>query len=244
MRKIILFIVEGTSDEYALSPLIDKLINQNLVRFSVMRGDITAFPDGIYKNKSIEERLEIALKKYLAKNRPLRKKDIEKIIFVTDTDGVFIPDSLIYEKEDQKSFYYQDNGLYCQIKENAIKRNQVKKENLTRIVEMEFLDDIPLEAYYFSCNLDDTLYGEKNLSSRLKEDYADDFSENFYLKEEDFINFIFQDDIANQEEYYSSWDYIKESNHSLLRGSNFHIFFIRNYDALSDKSKIRLSNFI
>lgn len=242
MRKIILFIVEGTSDEYALSPLISRLIDQDMVKFQVQRGDITSYPHGAYRNKSIEDRLSLAIKKFLSRNTPLKKKDIEKVIFVTDTDGSFIDETYIFEDPSYRSFTYKEDGLYCKDKESALERNEIKKTNLKKIVSLEYIDDIPLEAYYFSCNLDDVLYKEKNLPSSRKEDYADDFALNYLTHPVDFLSFIFDETIAKIDEYYTSWEYLEIDNNSLKRLSNLHIFFLRNFEKLTDLAKLRIEN--
>ena len=40
--KVLLFIVEGQSDEAALAPALEQIISTKKVKFKVMRADITA----------------------------------------------------------------------------------------------------------------------------------------------------------------------------------------------------------
>lgn len=52
MKKVILFIVEGTSDKEALDPILSELIDTSLVRFEVLRGDATASISTPYYKKT------------------------------------------------------------------------------------------------------------------------------------------------------------------------------------------------
>lgn len=239
-KKIILFIVEGNSDEYALSPLVSELVDHSLVRFEVMHGDITAFPEGKYKDKNIVQRLELAINQFLNHNHPLKRSDIAKVIFISDMDACFIPNKYIIETEYDHSFRYEDDGLYVKNKEQAIERNEVKSQNLKDILSLQSINNTLIEAYYFSCNLDHALYNKRNLNKRLKEDYADAFSYKYYNQEIEFMSFIFNREIAPIRDYLSSWEFIKKDLNSISRFTNFNVFFLKNEKYLTNKAKNKL----
>lgn len=79
--------------------------------------------------------------------------------------------------------------------------------------------------YYFSCNLEHVLHDEINMHDDMKRTAAIEFSESYYGKESEFIDFINNKKISVQGNYKETWDFIKEYNHSLMRYSNFHLFF-------------------
>ena len=57
-----------------------------------------------------------------------------------------------------------------------------------------------------------------------------------------FLSFIFDETIAKIDEYYTSWEYLEIDNNSLKRLSNLHIFFLRNFEKLTDLAKLRIEN--
>lgn len=232
MKKVILFVVEGTSDKEALEPILSELIDTNLVRFEVLRGDATASISEPYYRKNMKDRIKIIVDNYLENNRGIQKKYIEKIIYITDTDGCFIDNEYIYFSEKDKEFRYENDGIYTNNVERAKQRNEFKSRNLSVLYSASEIYRLQIETYYFSCNLDHVLYNIRNLKQELKEDYAIDFAEQYEGKEQEFINFLSKEDIPMGEAYRESWTQIRESLNSLLRHSNFHIFFRNNIEYL------------
>lgn len=237
MKKVILFVVEGTSDKEALEPIISELIDTSLVRFEVLRGDATASTSEPYYRKNMKNRIKIIVDNYLENNRGILKKYIEKIIYITDTDGCFIADENIYYSKKDKAFRYEDDGIYTNNVESAMKRNALKSKNLNVLYSTSVIYNLPIEAYYFSCNLDHVLYNIRNLRQELKEDYAIDFAERYEGKEQTFIDFLSKENIPMGKNSRESWIQIKESLNSLLRHSNFHLFFKNNFEYLKEDVK-------
>lgn len=232
MRKVILFIVEGMSDKDALEPIVSELIETNLVMFEVLRGDATASIYAPYYDKNMKDRIKIIVDNYLQNNRGIKKQYIEKIIYITDTDGCYLSDDFIYYSEEDDEFRYEDDGIYTNNVEGAKNRNAFKARNLNMLYSASKIYNIPIETYYFSCNLDHVLYNIRNLKQNLKETYAIDFAEQYEGKEYEFIDFLCHDSLPVGESYHASWSLIQESFNSLMRHSNFHIFFKNNVEYL------------
>lgn len=106
-KKIILFLVEGPTDEDALAAIFTKLINEHDLEFDVLHTDITA--DEGMTVKYIEERIENEIKNYLQKNLFIKAEDILKVIQIIDTDGAFVPTSLVKQSEKGKTEYFMEN---------------------------------------------------------------------------------------------------------------------------------------
>ena len=99
-KKVILFLVEGPTDEDALAVIFTKLVNDHDIEFDVLHTDITA--DENMTVKYIEERIDKEIQKYLLKNLFIVADDILKVIQIIDTDGAFIPPSLVRQSENGK----------------------------------------------------------------------------------------------------------------------------------------------
>ena len=63
MKKVVLFVVEGSTDETALQPILKKLLQNDKVKFDVLHRDITS--DIKCTTKNIKEK--IITKKFLLK---------------------------------------------------------------------------------------------------------------------------------------------------------------------------------
>ena len=237
MKKVILFVVEGMSDKDALEPILSELINTHLIRFEVLRGDATASLSYPYYKKNMKDRIKIIVDNYLENNRGIQKKYIEKIIYITDTDGCYIDSQYIYLSEKDKEFRYEDDGIYTNNVERVKQRNELKSRNLNILNSASKIYHSPIETYYFSCNLDHVLYNIRQLKQALKEEYAINFADQFEGREHEFINFMNKNEIPMGKDYKDSWTQIKISFHSLLRHSNFHIFFKNNKQYLVNEVK-------
>ena len=92
-KKVILFIVEGTSEELALGTLIESYYQDNhRVIMKVVRGDITT-RDFVQHNNIVAKVGEL-VKEEIARSR-IKKTDIVKVVHLIDTDGAFIKDDRI-----------------------------------------------------------------------------------------------------------------------------------------------------
>ena len=94
-KKIILFIVEGVTDETSFSLILSKLVSDSYVQSHVINHDITADFNSNYQN--IIRKIDNEVKKFLCQNNWLKKTDIKEIIHLVDTDGVFIISDFVVE---------------------------------------------------------------------------------------------------------------------------------------------------
>ncbi|MFQ6793553.1 MAG: hypothetical protein ACLRT4_12310 [Thomasclavelia sp.] len=244
-KKIILFIVEGLSDKDALEPIIAELVDTTKIMFEVLRCDLTTNISDVWlRNLNMKERVARIVKNFLEQNHGIKKKHIEKIIFLTDMDGCYIDEKYIYYCKDDREFRYEDDGIYTDRVTTAIKRNQMKSRNLNIVNSTREIYNLPFEIYYFSCNLDHVLHDERNLKQSLKEDYAFDFADKYEDKEDEFIDFINDKSLYLSLNYKDSWQLIKENKNSLLRYTNLNVFFINNIEYMKENAKIKINNYL
>lgn len=123
--------------------------------------------------------------------------------------------------------------------DHAINRNDVKRINLNTINSTAKIADVPIQVFYFSCNLDHVLHNQRNLKQELKEEYADEFANLYEDREEDFIDFVNDKNLALSNDYKESWERIKQGCNSVLRHTNLNVFFIRNIELLNDRGKAK-----
>lgn len=233
-KKVFLLIVEGKSDEKALKPIISELMNDQVL-FKTVGCDLSSNDGKGYKNKTLVELIKIELTKFLLENRGITEKDIEKIVVISDTDGCYIPDEAVFSSE-KEELRYEDNGIYTSDVEGIRKRNKFKSKKLEPVIKGEMLEDIPLEIYYFSCNLDHVIHGERNMDSSKKVSSAEDFSDLYDGEEEKFVEFV--DEFGVEKKFNDSWKFIKKDLNSLMRYSNMNVFFINNLRYFNDVAKV------
>ncbi|MPW25661.1 hypothetical protein GC105_07645 [Alkalibaculum sp. M08DMB] len=220
-RKIVLFLVEGISDQTSLALIISKIVKTEIVRFHTINGDITSYKYTTAENSV--NKINAQVKKFL-NNNFLKKSDILKIVHLIDTDGAFISDEYMLE-EDIKGFIYTTEYIKAKNIETIQSRNNKKSSIVNRLSTCTDILCIPYVMYYFSCNLEHVLHNEINTNSNNKTELAESFSDIYYKKEETFIEFINNIQFAVPGDYKETWDFIKINNNSLKRYSNFHLFF-------------------
>ena len=87
-KKVVLFIVEGPSDEAALGSVMKEYFSSDEVQFVVVHGDIT-LKDNVSLDdikKKINEQIE-----YIQRRYRYNFDDFIRIIHIVDMDGVYIP---------------------------------------------------------------------------------------------------------------------------------------------------------
>ena len=234
-----LFIVEGPSDAVIYETILSALIDTN-VSVVVTKGDITSKTDLPYFMLKGTELIEEFIKKELSNSEIL---GLSKVIFITDTDGCYIPNENIKSSSDVQFNIYQANCIISRSCADLVNRNKRKSLNLNLIYKAKtVLDDVPLESYYNSCNLDHVYFNERNLSDDLKIHYARNFANKLADSLTDYVLFISSDKLCPYKEYYKSWEYIKSRTNSLLRRTNFYSFLLRNFEILNDSVKSIIKN--
>lgn len=110
LSKVVLFIVEGETDELALGAPLNKLLSSfksSEFRFRVTRGDLITnrsygsecSPNNV--KKRVVEQVKIFLGRY-----KLKWSDLAAIIYLTDTDGTFIAASSVVQNDELNGISY------------------------------------------------------------------------------------------------------------------------------------------
>ncbi len=221
-KKVIAFIVEGPSDEASLGSIMREYFSSSAVQFVVVHGDIT-LKDYVSVD-SIRTKIHDQIERLMDRYR-YRQSDFIRIIHITDTDGVYIPDENVRESK-VREVQYREDHIDTQNPTAIIDRNQRKGEILYKLRKTGKICDIPYRIYYNSCNLEHVLYGElKDFSNEEKQIFSDDFADKYEGKAEEFIEFISDPAVAVPGTYQDTWDYIEEETNSLKRHSNMHLIF-------------------
>lgn len=221
-KKVIVFIVEGPSDEAALGTIMKEYFSGNEVRFVVVHGDISLkdYVSADYIIRKINELVGGIRQKYR-----YSLDDVIRIIHIADMDGVYISKEDVKEAEVEGIRYFLDH-IDAQNAESVIRRNQSKGEILFKLRKTGKVNGIPYRIYFNSCNLEHVLYGElKDFSDEEKEILSDDFAEKYEGQVERFISFISNPEFAVSGTYQKTWDYIQKDRNSLNRHSNMHLLF-------------------
>lgn len=94
-KKVLLFLVEGISDEISFEGLWESFFENNEVRVYVLRCDITT--QDFSSPATILSKLKQPIDRFLNSTK-LKKDDIQKIVHLIDTDGAFVPESCVEQK--------------------------------------------------------------------------------------------------------------------------------------------------
>ena len=216
-KKIVLVIVEGPSDDVALGMALSQVYDKDFIYVYIMHGDITA-RRGV-SSKNIVAKLGNEVTAY-AKSQHYKASDFKQIIHIVDTDGAYIPDDNIMEKENYLDIRYENDGIYTNNKASVMTRNQQKRDNLYRLRSCGIIWTIPYSLYYMSCNLDHVLYDKKNSTDKDKENDAYVFAKKYKGKVESFKEFICKSPFSVTGDYKGSWDYIEKDLNSVNRYTN------------------------
>lgn len=220
-KKIMLFIVEGPTDETSLATVLSRIFSSDTVRFQVVHGDVLTqdfvAPDKIVA--AVNEQIK------LFRGNIYKPSDFCKVVHLADTDGVFIPDDAVIKEHIEGRTYpfYTDTQILTPEPEKIIDRNARKSRNIARLSSIGKIGGIAYSFYYFSCNLDHVLHGSNNLSEVEKIASARAFDLQYGDDPNAFIRFMKDESFAVQGPYSETWAFIKQGVHSLEQHSNFGI---------------------
>ena len=220
-KKIMLFIVEGPTDETSLSTVLSRIFSSDTVKFQVVHGDVLTrdfvAPDRIIA--AVNEQIK------LFRGNIYKPGDFCKVVHLADTDGAFIPeDAVVAEAVEGRQYpFYTDTQILTPEPANIIDRNARKGRNIAKLASTGRVGGIPYSFYYFSCNLDHVLHGRNNLSEAEKIACSRDFDLQYADDPNAFIRFMKDESFAVQGTYQETWAFIKQGTHSLERHSNFRI---------------------
>ena len=168
-------------------------------------------------------------KPFLEQNRAIYPKDIYEVVHIVDMDGVFIPDENIHEDSCNK-FLYLPDGIHANSIENASIRNEKKRSVLTELINTHEIKvkqkKVPYSIYFFSSNLDH--FFSDNANNTQKWQSATELSSQFMHDEDCFVKTVMNTPgCLTDMDYSDSWEFIKESMHSIERHSNINILIDR-----------------
>lgn len=221
-KKVILFLVEGITDEISLGSILSKLVENDQVHFEITNGDITS-RNGV-NPKNVKTKIWAHVKYFLNKKR-YQKQDIREIVHLIDTDGAFVPDSAIVPTPHHKTHYTLDT-IYAKDLESIARRNALKREIVDCLYPSLRIGNIPYRIYYFSRNLEHALHNQiGELTSREKNFLSEQLEDDYYGDPDAFIELLNRPEILVPGSYETTWEFIKTDLNSLHRGSNFAVFF-------------------
>jgi hypothetical protein len=221
-KKIILFLVEGSTDSTSLGLVMSRLLETADVRFYVLGGDIC------YRYRINDENAAKSVMRpingFLQRYR-LKKTDILQIVHIIDTDGAFIPPERVIRGGTENA-YYKDTCIETLSVDSLRSRNELKTMAANALSKLSYVDKIPYAFYYFSRNIEHVLHDRAdNLSSREKRICSENFENRYADHPEDFVKFMKSREVAVRGSYHKTWEYIFRGTNSLKRGSNFGLFF-------------------
>ncbi len=221
-KKVIVFIVEGASDEAALGSILKEYFRAKEISFFVARGDITT-KNGITTGNIVKE-INGFVKQLKGKYR-YKDSDILEIIHLIDTDGAFVDGSLVRKRKSKGPVLYYTDHIEANHVGNIIERNRGKAEILKKLSKTSKIGRIRYSIYYMSCNLEHVLYGElREFSIEEKWRLSDEFAEEYEGRADEFAEFL-EDEAAVRGNYKETWEFIEQGAESLRRNTNFHLLF-------------------
>ena len=132
-KKVLLFIVEGLSDEAALDGVLSRLLSNEKIRFHVVKGDITTSERR--GSNSIKTLINEQVRKFMTSYH-LQPKDILQVVHLMDTDGAFVPESAIIEDSGISEFKYTSATITAPSKDTVRRRNATKGNNMLWLARM------------------------------------------------------------------------------------------------------------
>lgn len=220
-KKIVLFIVEGRSDQTSLSLVLSRIINNNSVKFHIVGGDITSDISTTDQNaiNTVDEQIRM----FLNKNH-FQRTDLLKVVHLVDTDGTYVGRDCVVEAE-VNGFVYSPDCITAPSIDGVCDRNGRKRRILNKLCSRSKIGGIDYRVYYFSCNLEHVLHNEQNAAEHEKMRLAESFEDRYIARGTDFIDFITNSDFSVAGSYNETWRFIRMNKNSLCRYSNFHLFF-------------------
>ena len=228
-NKIVLFIVEGITDQTSLENILDTLVDEyntstacgDNVIFDISDGDITS--DYSSKPSNIKSKIKKIIKS--KGKRKFAPTDYKEVIHIIDTDGAYIDDSWIFQDKSKEKFFYTPNGIYYKNRDDVIERNKHKRKIIDSLLGIKTVyGSVKYRVFFLSSNLEHVLHDQMNVEDKRKTELAKEFETEYEDRAKDFINFMCNSNFSCNQEYNQSWNFIKQNNNSIQRYTNFDIF--------------------
>lgn len=214
IRKTIIFIVEGPSEETALALPLGNHFSSDSLRFTIVHGDLTSEKQTTAAN--VISRIHQLVKREMSLYG-LKPKDLKTIVHLIDTDGVFIENSAV------KKTVYSESCILTPNPDSIIDRNKSKSSVVNRLIRCHEIGNVPYTPLFMSCNLDHVIGYDANASTQMKVSYAEAFQLKYAEDPAGFINFV-REALPPADDIRQSWQFIQKRHNSLKRFSNLALF--------------------
>ncbi|MBS5147001.1 MAG: hypothetical protein KHY67_04790 [Collinsella intestinalis] len=238
-RRVILFLVEGPSEETALVEPFKRYLraagdqSQN-VRNETFHCDVTTarlFPDNAdFRVKdNVVETVTGFIADRIASRQEYRWSDIAQVVHIVDLDGAFIPKERCLQG-DTDEFYYGEDFISAKDPTEIVERNREKSASLKRLAYKGQLTysciKVPYKVYFLSRNLEHALYGlDVSCSDDDKRRLAIAYLNKVGDNPEGIKKTLFDEKVRVPGDYFESWKEVQQNCNSLKRGSNLHLLF-------------------
>jgi len=228
-KKVILFIVEGITEEISFALILNKLSTQKnlmgeIINFNIVNGDVTSNNSKKFQ-QNIKAEIGKIIKSYLIKNH-INKNDIKLIVHLTDMDGAYINAENVISDSNNCNIHYDEKNIYTANPQKIIERNSFKSSNLNELSRTSKIMGIDYKIYYFSCNLEHVLHGIQNADESNKSKLANEFENKYKDDLKGFVEFFKSIAEDCEHDYDNTWNFIKENCNSLKRHCNFYLYVI------------------
>ncbi|NLB20540.1 MAG: hypothetical protein GX829_06895 [Clostridium sp.] len=220
-KKVVLFIVEGITEQESLELVLTTLIeDNNEVVFEVVGGDITSRNDVDIAN--VKNKITEAIKD--GGKRKFKPSDYLEIVHLIDMDGAFITEKNIYLDKSLDRLSYREDGIYANNIDNVLRRNNKKQKLINTLIKTDKVyGTVPYRIFYFSCNLEHVLHNIREVENEAKFDFSKKFQDEYIDDLDGFLKLICQNTFSVKKDYASSWNFIKLDNNSIKRYTNFNL---------------------
>jgi len=164
------------------------------------------------------------VKSFIQKNR-FDKSDLLRIVHLIDTDGAFIPVVNVIGNANIETEYFNDR-----IETSHLAATLSRMKNTTEIVcrlsTTPRIGGISYSVFFFSRNLEHVLHDiSRELSRQEKNGLSDVFEDQYGDRPNEFADLLKSQNFAVPGTYIETWNIIKQGTNSLIRKSNFNLFF-------------------
>lgn len=231
-KKVILFLVEGTSEQDALvTPFSQYLKEKVRVEGEAFYCDVTTvsmFPKSartFVVRSNVKETVRTFVLDQIERKHTYTWQDLVQIIHIVDTDGAFIPDDRVLANEDLDSIVYYSDHIEHAHPADIIERNHVKAAAIRTLAfagELVYRRRaVPYRLFFMSRNLEHALFGiGNNVDDATKERLSRAFAEACRDNPQMLVERLRAPGTRVQGDYKETWGYIQEGVHSLERGTN------------------------
>lgn len=108
-RKMVLVIVEGTTDEESLQYGLTAVFSRFDLAVQVTRGDVTAETGS--SAATIRRKVGELVKAWIGANHLASRADIARVVHVVDTDGAFVPNESVREEAGLVGVRYETDAI-------------------------------------------------------------------------------------------------------------------------------------